>query len=170
MKQFYNLVKKMFYQPLHVQQSSSSFLQTMENALHKRQLVGKKRLGKNTNANMQQIMQAKPGSKTPKAEQQCNHEVTSTKWTSDNLAKMKETHCKGSNHLDLSTTNIKNIASKERLLFFGEIHSEDHIVSFLRSVLAANTASLEGDGKMHIVFEHFSLEMSQLLIRFCRRV
>ena len=59
---------------------------------------------------MQQIMQAKPGSKTPKAEQQCNHEVTSTKWTSDNLAKMKETHCKGSNHLDLSTTDIKNIA------------------------------------------------------------
>ena len=58
---------------------------------------------------------------------------------------------------------LKNIASKERLLFFGEIHSEDHIVSFLRSVLAANTASLEGDGKMHIVFEHFSLEMSQLL-------
>ena len=38
---------------------------------------------------------------------------------------------------------LKNIASKERLLFFGEIHSEDHIVSFLRSVLAANTASLE---------------------------
>ena len=50
---------------------------------------------------------------------------------------------------------LKNIASKERLLFFGEIHSEDHIVSFLRSVLASNTASLEGDGKIHIVFEHF---------------
>ena len=41
MTQFYHLIEKIFYQPLNAQQSSS-FLQTMENALHKRQLVGKK--------------------------------------------------------------------------------------------------------------------------------
>ena len=104
MKHFYNLIKKLFYQPLNVQESSS-FLQTMENALQKRQLIGKKRLGKNTNTNMQQIMQAKA-----KAEQQCNHEVTSTKWTTDNLEQMKDTHCTGCNHLDLSNGIVKNIA------------------------------------------------------------
>jgi hypothetical protein len=106
---FYHLIEKIFYQPLHMQESSS-FLQTMENALHTRQHNGRKRLGKNTNTNMQQIMQAKPAAKAPKAEQQCNHEVTSTKWTSDNLVEMKDTYCTGYKHLDLSTTDVKNIA------------------------------------------------------------
>eukprot|EP00943_MAST-04B_sp_MAST-4B-sp1_P007996 g7996.t1 len=58
---------------------------------------------------------------------------------------------------------LQHIASKEKLLFFGEIHSEHRIVSFLRNILAANAATLEGDAKVHIVFEHFSLEMTQLL-------
>jgi len=109
MKQFYKLIEKLYYQPLNVQQSSS-FVQTMESALHQRQLSGKKRLGKNMNGNMQQIMQAKPGATKAKAEQQCNHEITSTKWTSDKLEQVKSTHCKGSNHLDLSNMDVKNIA------------------------------------------------------------
>ncbi len=109
MTQFYHLIEKIFYQPLNAQQSSS-FLQTMENALHTRQHNGRKRLGKNTNTNMQQIMKAKPGATKAKAEQQCNHEVTSTKWTMDNLAKMKDTYCTGYNHIDLSNTDVKNIA------------------------------------------------------------
>jgi hypothetical protein len=92
----------------------------MENALHKRQLIGKKRLGKNMNTNMQQIMQAKPGATKAKAEQQCNHEITSTKWTSDNLAQMKQTYCTGYSHIDLSNVDVKNIAIhylKEDLMY-----------------------------------------------------
>ena len=109
MEQFYNLVEDLFATPIPIQ-TSSSFLETIESKFLKRQVASKQlRLGK-SNINMQQIMQAKPGSKTPKAEQQCNHEVTSTKWTSDNLAKMKETHCKGSNHLDLSNTELSVFA------------------------------------------------------------
>jgi hypothetical protein len=112
MKQFYNLIEHLYATPLPVQ-TSSSFLETVESKFLKRQAASKQqRLGKSNmkNTNMQQIMQAKPGSKTPKAEQQCNHKVTSTKWTSNNLADMKDTHCKGSNHLDLSNTDVKNIA------------------------------------------------------------
>ena len=109
MTQFYHLIEKIFYQPLNAQQSSS-FLQTMENALHTRQHNGRKRLGKYTNTNMQQVMKAKPEATKAKAEQQCNHEVTSTKWTTDNLAKMKDTYCTGYNHIDLSNTDVKNIA------------------------------------------------------------
>eukprot|EP00943_MAST-04B_sp_MAST-4B-sp1_P002166 g2166.t1 len=110
MKQFYNLLEQVLEKPMKIQESSSSYslLQTLESSLRKRQLNSRHRIGKNTK--MQQIMQAKPGSKTPKAEQQCNHKATSTKWTSDNLVEKKSLFCQGSNHLDLSTTNIKNIA------------------------------------------------------------
>ena len=45
---------------------------------------------KNTNTNMQQIMQAKPGATKPKAEQQCKHAEAGTTWTSDNLKQMKK--------------------------------------------------------------------------------
>ena len=57
-----------------------------------------------------QIMQAKPAPAQPKAEQQCNHKSTSTQWTSDTLVRMKNSQCTGYTHLDLSNTNIKNIA------------------------------------------------------------
>jgi hypothetical protein len=87
-----------------------SFLETMESSLRKRQLTNKNRLGKNGNTNMQQIMQAKPSAKTPKAEQQCKHAEAGITWTSENLSQMKETHCTGYNHIDLSNTDIKNIA------------------------------------------------------------
>ena len=59
---------------------------------------------------MHQIMQAKPAGKTPKAEQQCDHPAAGSTWTSDNLIQMKKMYCTGYKHLDLSTTNIKNIA------------------------------------------------------------
>mgnify|MGYP001387357935 CR=1 FL=1 len=107
------IISLLFVQPMIVQESTS-FLESMEALLRKRQLTAtknKKRLGKNMNGNMQQIMQAKPGSKTPKAEQQCNHEVTSTKWTSSDLVDVKKSQCNGYNHIDLSiNTGIQNIA------------------------------------------------------------
>jgi hypothetical protein len=108
MTQFYNLVEKLLIKPMKIQQSRFSFLQTMDSLLHKRQLNSRHRVGKTNN--MQQIMQAKPGSKTPKAEQQCNHPTSGTTWTSRNLVEMKQSHCSGYNHIDLSTSNIKNIA------------------------------------------------------------
>eukprot|EP00942_MAST-04A_sp_MAST-4A-sp1_P011612 g11612.t1 len=103
MTQFYNLIESLYKQPMPIQ-TSSSFLETMEKSLRKRSAV--KRIGKN---NMQQVMQAKPA-KTPKAEQQCKHFESGSTWTSENLATMKQTYCTGYNHLDLSSTEIKNIA------------------------------------------------------------
>ncbi len=103
MTQFYNLIEKLYTQPLTIQ--TSSFLETMEKSLRKRSAV--KRIGKTND--MQQVMQAKPA-KTPKAEQQCKHTDSGSTWTSKNLATMKQTYCTGYNHLDLSSTEIKNIA------------------------------------------------------------
>jgi hypothetical protein len=55
------------------------------------------------------IMKAK-SAKTPKAEQQCKHTESGSTWMSKNLATMKQTYCTGYKHLDLSSTEIKNIA------------------------------------------------------------
>merc|ERR1711988_553932 len=55
-------------------------------------------------------MQTKPADKTPKAEQKCKHTESGSTWTSKNLATMKHTYCTGYNHIDLSSTEIKNIA------------------------------------------------------------
>merc|ERR1719460_1174203 len=45
MKNFYNLIEHLYFKPIDVQQSSS-FLESMESSLRKRQLNSKKRLGK----------------------------------------------------------------------------------------------------------------------------
>jgi hypothetical protein len=110
MTEFYNLIELLFVQPMIVQESTS-FLESMEALLRKRQLIAtknKKRLGKNTK--MHQIMQAKPAATKPKAEQQCKHAEAGTTWTSDNLKQMKKSHCTGYTHIDLSNTDVKNIA------------------------------------------------------------
>jgi hypothetical protein len=103
MKNFYSLIENLYMQPMPIQ---TSFLETMERSLRIRS--GAKRVGKTNN--MQQVMQMKPAAKTPKAEQQCKHTESGSTWTSKNLAKMKQTYCTGYNHLDLSSTEIKNIA------------------------------------------------------------
>jgi hypothetical protein len=116
MTQFYNLIASLYKIPIKAQESTTntSFLETMGKLLRKRQLNYKNRLGKNGNINIQQIMQAKPSAKTPKAEQQCKHAEAGTTWTSHNLVEKKQMFCKGYNHLDLSNdpvpSNIKNIA------------------------------------------------------------
>ncbi len=98
MKSFYNLIKSLYMQPMKIQ--TSSFLETMEKSLRKRSAV--KRIGKN---NMQQVMQMKPA---PKAvDVKC---TGGSKWVSSNLKQKKTAFCHGYNHLDLSDTNIKNVA------------------------------------------------------------
>ena len=52
---------------------------------------------------------------------------------------------------------LQNVVSNEKLVFFGEIHSEIRIVEFLRNVLAASAASLPKNAKVHIVMEHSAL-------------
>merc|ERR1711871_852223 len=76
----------------------SSFLETMERSLRKRSEAT--RLGKN---NIQQMMQMKPKA----AEATC---TGGSKWTSAELEEKKRDFCLGYNHLDLSDTNIKNVA------------------------------------------------------------
>ena len=58
---------------------------------------------------------------------------------------------------------LQNVVSNEKLVFFGEIHSEIRIVEFLRNLLAASAANLPKNAKLHIVMEHFSLDMNKLL-------
>ena len=70
----------------------------MEHSLRKRSET--KRVGK---SNIQNIMQMKPKA----AEATC---TGGSKWTSAELEQKKQDFCLGYNHLDLSDTNVKNVA------------------------------------------------------------
>jgi hypothetical protein len=98
MRKFYNLIKSLYIKPMKIQ--ASSFLETMEKSLRKRSAV--KRIGKN---NIQNMMQMKPAPKAVEAK--C---TGGSKWVSSELKKRKQLSCLGYNHLDLSNTNIKNVA------------------------------------------------------------
>merc|ERR1711871_769971 len=95
MRSFYTLIESLFVKPIPPQ---TSFLETMERSLRKRSEAT--RLGKN---NIQQMMQMKPKA----AEATC---TGGSKWTSAELEEKKRDFCLGYNHLDLSDTNIKNVA------------------------------------------------------------
>jgi competence protein ComGC len=102
MSEFYKLIKQFFVTDIPEQDASSSFLEMMEKSLRKRSAV--KRVGKNQ---IQQMMQMKP--KMPKVEEEkCTGNVKDL--TSDQLVKYKLSHCKGYKFLDLSNTNMKNVA------------------------------------------------------------
>eukprot|EP00942_MAST-04A_sp_MAST-4A-sp1_P006765 g6765.t1 len=96
MAQFYILIESLFVKPITPQ--SASFLETMERSLRKRSET--KRVGK---SNIQNIMQMKPKA----AEATC---TGGSKWTSAELEEKKRDFCLGYKHLDLSDTNIKNVA------------------------------------------------------------
>ena len=95
MKSFYTLIESLFVTPMPPQ---SSFLETMERSLRKRSETA--RVGKN---NIQQMMQMKP-----KAEEATC--TGGTRHTSTELEKYKREFCLGYNHVDLSSTNIRNVA------------------------------------------------------------
>merc|ERR1711871_532599 len=95
MRSFYNLIENLFVKPITPQ---SSFLETMERSLRKRSEAT--RLGKN---NIQQMMQMKPKA----AEATC---TGGSKWTSAELQEKKKNFCLGYKHLDLSDTNMRNVA------------------------------------------------------------
>jgi len=61
---------------------------------------------------------------------------------------------------DVETSSFLDSIAKCRLVFLGEIHSVPQIVSFQGSVMA-KMASLPG--KLHVIFEHFSFEMQEIL-------
>lgn len=89
------LIESLFVKPIPPQ---TSFLETMERSLRKRSEAT--RLGKN---NIQQMMQMKPKA----AEATC---TGGSKWTSAELQEKKKNFCLGYKHLDLSDTNIRNVA------------------------------------------------------------
>jgi uncharacterized iron-regulated protein len=62
--------------------------------------------------------------------------------------------------------------ARHRVVFFGEIHSRPPIVAFQRTVQAAmaattsNPTTLAERGTLHVVFEHFSFDMQELLDQY----
>jgi hypothetical protein len=102
MKNFYNLIENML--PKNVE--PMLFMETMEQSLLVRQLASKKnRLGKDGNQFiMKRMMEGKSQKKT---EPTCK---VHTGFEGKELERKKEEFCKGSNHLDLSNTNVKNVA------------------------------------------------------------
>jgi hypothetical protein len=112
MTRFYNLIEDLYATPIRVQESS--FLERMENLLVKRQLSSKKnyRLGKKRSTTQHVVppfataMQSKGktnGGEAKKAT--CSGGTKPTK-----LLEKQDNFCKGSNRVDLSNTNVKNIA------------------------------------------------------------
>lgn len=62
--------------------------------------------------------------------------------------------------------------AKHRLVFFGEVHSMPPIIAFQRQVQAAmvehQTCSTHSDdAKVHVIMEHFSLDLQSLLDDYC---
>ena len=115
---FYNLIEHFYTTPLVPQESPSSlFLETMEELLLKRQSSSKKnRLGKNNKKNtltagfnpaLAKIMQSKPKNAATEKKTTCS---VGTHFKSSELNDKKQFYCEGSDHLDLSNTNVKNIA------------------------------------------------------------
>mmetsp|Transcript_22416 Transcript_22416/g.33889 ORF Transcript_22416/g.33889 Transcript_22416/m.33889 type:complete len:589 (+) Transcript_22416:95-1861(+) len=62
--------------------------------------------------------------------------------------------------IDMETNLFLDSIAKCRLVFLGEVHSVPQIVSFQGSVME-KMASLPG--KLHVIFEHFSFEMQEIL-------
>ncbi len=113
MKTFYKLIENLYVTPMPPQ-ASSLFLETMEQSLLNRQVSFKtNRLGKdgtnslslNPNIGLAKVM-------TSKSKNANMNETTKCKGGSKptNFNNMKKTFCKGSNSIDLSNANIKNIA------------------------------------------------------------
>lgn len=61
---------------------------------------------------------------------------------------------------DIETDSFLESIAKCRLVFLGEIHSVPQIVA-LQAAVMAKMASLPG--KLHVIFEHFSFEMQEIL-------
>lgn len=62
--------------------------------------------------------------------------------------------------------------SKHRLVFFGEIHSMPPIIAFQRQVQATmveqtKNSNADDDAQVHVVMEHFSFELQELLDDYC---
>ena len=120
MMQFNNLIENLYMQPMKIQ---SSFLETMERSLRKRSTAASKRFGKN---NIQNIMQMKPMPKVGEAK--CNG---GSQFGTSELKQKKDVFCSGYNHLDLSDTNIKNVAVH---YLKSDIAYNDRNVSFVQAV------------------------------------
>jgi arsenite methyltransferase len=70
--------------------------------------------------------------------------------------------------LDIETESFLESVAKCRLVFLGEIHSVPQIVA-LQAAVMTKMASLPG--KLHVVFEHFSFEMQEILEEYqCNKI
>jgi hypothetical protein len=113
MKEFVKLFKGLYIPDNLVRvkvQESSSFLETMEQSLLNRQLTSRKtrlgKSGKNTLTSVAAAMQSK-AVKNVHLEQACKHTNAIVKTEAN---EMKKRYCRGVEHIDLYSTDVKNIA------------------------------------------------------------
>jgi hypothetical protein len=104
MRNFYNLIESLYTQQLPIQ--TTSFLETMDSSFQKRQA----RLGKNNIPGIRSMMKSKSKPKSDSSDKTCKVVPGNDMFVTDELETKKRTYCKGYNHLDLSDTNVKNIA------------------------------------------------------------
>jgi hypothetical protein len=113
MKEFVKLFKGLYIPDNLVRvkvQESSSFLETMEQSLLNRQLTSRKtrlgKSGKNTLTSVAAAMQSK-AVKNVHLEQTCKH---TNAIVGAEANKMKKKYCRGVEHIDLYSPDVKNIA------------------------------------------------------------
>jgi hypothetical protein len=109
MSKFGNILNDLYVNDLPLQavanHNDESFLETMENALLQRQ-TSNKRLGKNNKVgNIGSTMKSKE-----KGQETVDKCTGGIKFSPTELEEKKKLFCKGYQHVDLSTTEIKNIA------------------------------------------------------------
>ena len=136
MKQFYNLIEDLYATPIPIQESS--FIETMEESLLNRQQSNKiNRLGKTSASKLGLLT---PGLATAMQSKSKNIKAEK-KTTCSNMAHFgpteletkKKLFCKGSNQLDLSNVNVKNIAIyylKDEI----SKHYKNHMISVKKQI------------------------------------
>lgn len=66
----------------------------------------------------------------------------------------------------LSLSDLFTKASSKKIVWFGEFHSEDRIAALLEQLVINLSSGKKDNGRLHVVCEHFSFEMNDILQRY----
>ncbi len=97
--------------------------------------------------------------------QQVWHRLVGVRGATNLFSDQISSSAKGTSNFGQSCSHHE--ISKHRLVFLGEIHSMPPIIAFQRQVQAAMVQQTPPDSTVHVVMEHFSFELQDLLDDYC---
>lgn len=104
------------------------------------------------------------------AMQQVWHRLLGIRGATNLFSDQISSSAKGSSNFGQVYSQSSQEVAKNRLVFFGEVHSMPPIVAFQRQVQAAMVEQVNHstiDAKLHVVMEHFSLDLQGILDEYC---